>query len=137
MRTLWIAALLAIAGPAAAVVGGGDVTFQVKGASQAVFSYDKHVVDAKLGCRDCHPKLYLDTARHSGYLASDDEELHVIDRCRRGLGGCLFRQRHAASPHRGGSGLVTLEKRVEMLGGNINYQSATGRGTRVRVLIPS
>jgi hypothetical protein len=23
--------------------------------------------------------LYLDTARHSGYLASDDEELHVID----------------------------------------------------------
>ncbi len=38
---------------------------------------------------------------------------------------------------RGSTGLVTLEKRVEMLGGNINYQSATGRGTRVRVLIPS
>lgn len=38
---------------------------------------------------------------------------------------------------RGNSGLVTLEKRVEMLGGNINYQSATGRGTRVRVGIPS
>ncbi len=38
---------------------------------------------------------------------------------------------------RGSSGLITLEKRVEMLGGNINYQSATGRGTRVRVLIPA
>lgn len=38
---------------------------------------------------------------------------------------------------RGSSGLVTLEKRIEMLGGNINYQSATGRGTRVRVLVPS
>jgi two-component system sensor histidine kinase DegS len=38
---------------------------------------------------------------------------------------------------RGSSGLVTLEKRIEMLGGNINYQSATGRGTRVRLNIPS
>ncbi len=38
---------------------------------------------------------------------------------------------------RGTSGLGTLEKRVEMLGGKITYQSATGRGTRVRVQIPS
>lgn len=43
----------------------------------------------------------------------------------------------ARARERGSSGLVTLEKRVEMLGGNVNYQSATGRGTRVRVLIPS
>jgi two-component system sensor histidine kinase DegS len=38
---------------------------------------------------------------------------------------------------RGSSGLVTLEKRIEMLGGKITYQSGTGRGTRVRVEIPS
>ncbi|MGB8645821.1 MAG: sensor histidine kinase [Anaerolineae bacterium] len=38
---------------------------------------------------------------------------------------------------RGTSGLSTLEKRVEMLGGKIMYQSGTGRGTKVRVLIPS
>ncbi len=38
---------------------------------------------------------------------------------------------------RGTSGLSTLEKRVEMLGGKITYQSSTGRGTRVRVQIPS
>ena len=37
----------------------------------------------------------------------------------------------------GSSGLVTLEKRVEMIGGKIVYQSGTGRGTRVRVQIPS
>lgn len=43
----------------------------------------------------------------------------------------------ARARERGSSGLITLEKRVEMLGGNINYQSATGRGTRVRVLIPA
>ncbi len=63
MKTLWIVALLAIAGPAAAVVGGGDVTFQVKGAEKATFSHDAHVVGAKLGCRECHAKLYLDTKR--------------------------------------------------------------------------
>lgn len=43
----------------------------------------------------------------------------------------------ARARERGSSGLITLEKRVEMLGGNINYQSATGRGTRVRVLVPA
>jgi two-component system sensor histidine kinase DegS len=38
---------------------------------------------------------------------------------------------------RGISGMVTLEKRVEMLGGKIVYQSNTGAGTRIRVEIPS
>ncbi len=38
---------------------------------------------------------------------------------------------------RGSTGLTTLEKRVEMLGGKVTYTSATGRGTRVRVQIPS
>jgi c(7)-type cytochrome triheme protein len=63
MRKLVLILALAIAVPAAAVVGGGDVTFEVKGADKAVFSHDVHVVKAKLGCRDCHPKLYLDSAR--------------------------------------------------------------------------
>lgn len=38
---------------------------------------------------------------------------------------------------RGRSGLSTLENRVEMLGGKILYQSTAGRGTRVRVEIPT
>lgn len=38
---------------------------------------------------------------------------------------------------RGNSGLVMLEKRVEMLGGKVTYQSGTGRGTRIAVAIPS
>lgn len=66
MRKLsFLAALtaLAVAIPAAAVVGGGDVTFDVKGAEKAVFSHEVHVAKANLGCKACHPKLYLDTAR--------------------------------------------------------------------------
>jgi c(7)-type cytochrome triheme protein len=63
MKAILILAALALAAPVLAVVGGGDVTFAVKGAEKATFSHEAHVVGAKLGCRDCHPKLYLDTAR--------------------------------------------------------------------------
>lgn len=52
-------------------------------------------------------------------------------------GGFDAAQVLARARERGNSGLVTLEKRIEMLGGSVNYQSATGRGTRVRVLVPS
>lgn len=38
---------------------------------------------------------------------------------------------------RGSSGLVTLEKRIEMLGGKITYNSYSGKGTSIRVEIPS
>ncbi|MBI5305621.1 MAG: sensor histidine kinase [Chloroflexi bacterium] len=38
---------------------------------------------------------------------------------------------------RGSSGLATLEKRVQMLGGKLQIQSGTGRGTRVRIELPA
>ncbi len=37
---------------------------------------------------------------------------------------------------RGSSGLANLEKRIQMLGGRIQFQSATGRGTKVRAEFP-
>jgi c(7)-type cytochrome triheme protein len=63
MRHLLLVLLLASAGPAAATVGGGDITFPVKGADKAVFSHEAHVVGAKLKCQDCHPGLYLNVAK--------------------------------------------------------------------------
>jgi c(7)-type cytochrome triheme protein len=65
MRPFVLAVALALlaAAPARAVVGGGDISFEPKGAGKAVFSHDGHVVRAKLGCRDCHARLYLDTKR--------------------------------------------------------------------------
>lgn len=38
---------------------------------------------------------------------------------------------------RGSSGIANLEKRIEMLGGNILITSATGRGTKARIEMPS
>jgi two-component system sensor histidine kinase DegS len=43
----------------------------------------------------------------------------------------------ALARQRSTSGLVNLEKRIEMLGGKIQFQSGTGRGTRVRVELPT
>ena len=42
----------------------------------------------------------------------------------------------AAARQRSSSGLVNLEKRIEMLSGKIQFQSGTGRGTKVRVELP-
>jgi len=63
MRDFLLAALLLTATQAAAVVGGGDVAFPAKDAEKAVFSHEGHVVRAKLGCKECHPRLYLDVAK--------------------------------------------------------------------------
>lgn len=38
---------------------------------------------------------------------------------------------------RGSSGLANLEKRIQMLGGRMQFQSATGRGTKVRMELPA
>lgn len=43
----------------------------------------------------------------------------------------------AAARQRGTSGLANMEKRISMLGGKMQFASAQGRGTRVRVEIPT
>ncbi len=39
-------------------VGGGDITFSVKGASDVLYSHDFHVTRAGQKCTDCHYKIY-------------------------------------------------------------------------------
>lgn len=97
MRTYLILATLAFAVPAAAVVGGGDITFAVKKGGKAVagpatFSHALHV-KAKLGCKECHPKLFLDTARSKRFTMAqmkkgqscgachDGNRAHGLDAC--------------------------------------------------------
>lgn len=43
----------------------------------------------------------------------------------------------SAVRQRGSSGLINLEKRIQMLGGRMQFQSATGRGTKVRAELPA
>ena len=66
MRSLLTVLALAVlpASLAVAKVGGGDITFTMKGAAPAVFSHDKHVGGAGLKCTDCHAALYTTSAQH-------------------------------------------------------------------------
>ena len=46
-----------------AVVGGGDIVFEVKGAGNVKFSHDTHVGMGKQ-CTDCHDSLYVTKEKH-------------------------------------------------------------------------
>lgn len=47
-----------------AVVGGGDISFEVKKAGNAIFSHDNHVGGVGLKCTDCHDSLYTTKEKH-------------------------------------------------------------------------
>jgi len=84
MRALLPAALLLAAAPALAEVGGGDVVFPVKGAEKAIFSHDAHVEKARLGCKECHPRLYLDVARSKRATMKQMEQGKSCGACHQG-----------------------------------------------------
>jgi len=84
MRAFVLAVLVFAAGPAAAVVGGGEVVFPVKDAEKATFSHDQHVVRAKVGCKECHPRLYLDVARSKRATMKQMEKGKSCGACHQG-----------------------------------------------------
>lgn len=78
------AILIAVAAPTLAVVGGGDVTFDVKEPGKAVFRHESHVVVAKLGCKECHPRLYLDVAKSKRATMKEMEKGKSCGACHAG-----------------------------------------------------
>jgi len=42
----------------------------------------------------------------------------------------------ASARHRKTLGIATMQEQVEMLGGQINFESGIGRGTKVKLEIP-
>lgn len=51
--------LLCLVAVASGMVGGGEVTYEVKGAGIVVFSHENHVAGLGLSCTDCHAHLFL------------------------------------------------------------------------------
>lgn len=56
--------LLLLVLAAAARIGGGEITFKVKGARSVVFSHESHVSAYELRCTSCHDSLFLTRAQH-------------------------------------------------------------------------
>lgn len=84
MRTYLLLLSLLVAGPALAVVGGGEITFPVQDPGKTVFSHEAHVVKARVGCRECHPKLYLDVARSKRSTMKQMEKGKSCGACHQG-----------------------------------------------------
>ena len=63
MRHVIIIALLLVATPVLAIVGGGDITLKSKGGN-VVFSHGSHVAGMGLKCNECHDKLYTNAKQH-------------------------------------------------------------------------
>ncbi len=84
MRRYFMALMLITAGPALAVVGGGEITFPVSDPGKALFSHEAHVVKAKAGCKECHPGLYLDVARSKRVTMKQMEKGKSCGACHQG-----------------------------------------------------
>jgi c(7)-type cytochrome triheme protein len=63
MRDSIIFALLLVAAPVKATVGGGDIILKNK-SGDAVFSHENHVSGAGQKCTSCHDKFYTNTRLH-------------------------------------------------------------------------
>ena len=63
MKLSIIIALLLVAMPLLAAVGGGDISLKNKG-GDVMFSHETHVDGMKLACTECHDKLYLSKGQH-------------------------------------------------------------------------
>lgn len=59
-----LAAALAAAGVAEAKLGGGDIVLSVSGAANVLYSHDIHAGKAKIGCKECHYRLFTNRANH-------------------------------------------------------------------------
>jgi c(7)-type cytochrome triheme protein len=53
-----VAACLIVASTTWGEVGGGNITFSVKGTGNVVYSHELHVTKAKQKCSDCHYKIF-------------------------------------------------------------------------------
>ncbi len=84
MRSIVLTLVLVAASPALAVVGGGEVTFPVADPGKSVFSHEGHVLKAKVGCKECHPKLYLDVARSKRVTMKQMEKGKSCGACHQG-----------------------------------------------------
>jgi len=63
MKDSIVIALLLVATPVFASVGGGDITLKNKG-GDVLFSHETHVGGMTPACTECHDKLYLSKGQH-------------------------------------------------------------------------
>ncbi len=79
-----VLALLLSASMAFARIGGGDISFKVKGDGNAAFSHDSHVGDSALKCTECHDSLYITKEKHKKVVMSQMQKGKSCGVCHNG-----------------------------------------------------
>jgi c(7)-type cytochrome triheme protein len=83
MRYLIFVALLLVAAPVMATVGGGDITLKSKG-GDVVFSHETHVSGAGQKCTSCHDNLYTNAKHHKKTSMKDMQKGKSCGACHNG-----------------------------------------------------
>lgn len=83
LMVLSAAVLVLAAGPALAVVGGGEVVLKNKG-GDVLFSHEAHVAGAELTCQACHPKLFVNAKKHKPATMKQMEKGQSCGACHNG-----------------------------------------------------
>lgn len=65
-------------------VGGGDITFKVKGMGNVTFSHENHVVSYELRCTHCHDSLFLTRAKHRMVTMKQMQQGQACGACHNG-----------------------------------------------------
>ncbi len=76
--------ILFSAAAASAKLGGGDITFSVKGAGTSVFSHDGHVGKIGIKCSECHYHLYATVEKHTKATMYEMEKGRSCGACHNG-----------------------------------------------------
>jgi c(7)-type cytochrome triheme protein len=78
-------AVLVAASAVFAKVGGGDITFTMKGAGPVVFTHDNHAARVGLKCSECHYKIFSTVAKHNSVTMVEMQQGRSCGACHDGL----------------------------------------------------
>lgn len=89
-----IALVLLVVSTGYAMVGGGDISFEVKGAGNVMFSHDNHVGVVGMKCTECHDSLFVTKEKHKKTAVAQMKQGKSCGACHNGKkafdvkGGC-------------------------------------------------
>jgi c(7)-type cytochrome triheme protein len=83
MRYSIMVALLLVAAPIMAAVGGGDIVLKSKG-EDVLFSHEYHISGAGQKCTACHDKLYTNARQHKKVSMKDMKKGKSCGACHNG-----------------------------------------------------
>ena len=78
----------------------------------------------------------MNAAKHSGVAAAEVELLNYVDRIELCISDTAAGFSPESAKRTSGLGLICMQERLRLVGGQLSVQSEPSKGTRIRVRIP-